>query len=144
MSWRQQKHLFLHFHYWDYLTNFWHNNWWSLIDIQERLCYEIWKQNNYWKFLNLSFSSDKTEVETVVARKPPMQIRSPSSSLGCIGVRAKLRMRKESNFSDFYSKSYLSSQPGLSHFKLESGGAIITITSTALKYTMYSLDFFIY
>ena len=64
------------------------------------------KTKNNWKFLNLSFSSDKTEAEDVVARKQPMQIRSPSSSLGCIGVRAKLRMRKESNFSDFYSKSY--------------------------------------
>ena len=27
------KHQFLCFHYWDYLTNFWHNNWQSIIDV---------------------------------------------------------------------------------------------------------------
>ena len=34
--WNQQ---YLCFHYWDYLTNFWRNNWWSIIDGEERLCY---------------------------------------------------------------------------------------------------------
>ena len=33
----QQKYQCLCFHYWDYLTNFWHNNWQSLIDVVERL-----------------------------------------------------------------------------------------------------------
>ena len=32
------KHQFLCFHYWDYLTNFWRNNWCSIIDVVERLC----------------------------------------------------------------------------------------------------------
>ena len=27
LSWRQQKHQCLRFHYWDFLTNFWSNNW---------------------------------------------------------------------------------------------------------------------
>ena len=34
----QQKHQYLGFHCWDYLTNFWHNNWQSIIDVLERLC----------------------------------------------------------------------------------------------------------
>ena len=37
MSWRQQKHQCLCFHYWDYLTNFWRNSWQSIIDVVERL-----------------------------------------------------------------------------------------------------------
>ena len=37
LSWRQQKHQCLCFHYWHYLTNFWRNNWRSIIDIVERL-----------------------------------------------------------------------------------------------------------
>ena len=39
--WRQQKHQCLCFHYWDYLTNFWQNNWQSIIDAVERLCYNV-------------------------------------------------------------------------------------------------------
>ena len=27
------------FQYWDYLTNFWRNNWQSIIDVVERLCF---------------------------------------------------------------------------------------------------------
>ena len=27
------------FHYWDYLMNFWRNNWRSIFDVVERLCY---------------------------------------------------------------------------------------------------------
>ena len=38
MSWKQKKHQYLCFHYWDYLTNFWRNNWRSIIDVVERLC----------------------------------------------------------------------------------------------------------
>ena len=38
MSWRQQKHQRLCFHDWDYLTNFWCNNWWSIIEVVEGLC----------------------------------------------------------------------------------------------------------
>ena len=30
---------FLCFYYWDYLTNFWRNNWWPIINIVERLSY---------------------------------------------------------------------------------------------------------
>ena len=41
MSWRQQKHQCLCFHYWDDLTNFWRNNWRSIIDIVERLGYRV-------------------------------------------------------------------------------------------------------
>ena len=37
LSWGQQKHHCLRFHYWDYLTNFWLDNWRSIIDIVERL-----------------------------------------------------------------------------------------------------------
>ena len=37
LSWRQQKHQC--FHYWDFLTNFWCNNWWSIFDVVERLCF---------------------------------------------------------------------------------------------------------
>ena len=29
------KHQFLNFHYWEYLTNFWRNNWRSIIDVVE-------------------------------------------------------------------------------------------------------------
>ena len=36
-----RKHQFLCFHYWDYLTNFWRNNWRSIINIVERLWYSI-------------------------------------------------------------------------------------------------------
>ena len=36
LSWQQQKHQCLCFHCWDYLTNFWHNNWQSITDIIER------------------------------------------------------------------------------------------------------------
>ena len=39
LSWRQQKHQCLCFHYWDYLTSFWWNNWRSIIDVTERLCF---------------------------------------------------------------------------------------------------------
>ena len=39
MSWRQQKHHCLRFHYWDFLTNIWCNNWRSIIDVVERLGY---------------------------------------------------------------------------------------------------------
>ena len=38
LSWRQQKPKCLCFHCWDYLTNFWHDNWWSRFDVVERLC----------------------------------------------------------------------------------------------------------
>ena len=39
MSWRQQKHQCLCFHYWDFLTNFWRNNWRSIFDVVEWICY---------------------------------------------------------------------------------------------------------
>ena len=39
LSWRQQKRQCLCFHYWYLLTNIWRNNWWSIFDIVERLCY---------------------------------------------------------------------------------------------------------
>ena len=39
---RQQKHQCLCFQYWDYLTNFWRHNWWSIIDVVERLAYKSW------------------------------------------------------------------------------------------------------
>ena len=39
LSWRQQKHHCLCFCYWDYLTNFWCNNWQSIVDGVERLGY---------------------------------------------------------------------------------------------------------
>ena len=32
LSWRQQKHKYFSFHYKDFLTNFWHNNWHSIFD----------------------------------------------------------------------------------------------------------------
>ena len=38
LSWRQLRHQCSCFHYWDYLTNFWCYNWWSIIDVLERLC----------------------------------------------------------------------------------------------------------
>ena len=37
LSCRQQKHQCLCLHYWDYLMNFWRNNWRSIIDVVERL-----------------------------------------------------------------------------------------------------------
>ena len=47
LSWRQQKHQSLCFHYRDFLTNYWRNNWQSIFDVVERLCftvsdYEFW------------------------------------------------------------------------------------------------------
>ena len=51
LSWRQQKHQCLCFHYWDYLTNFWHNNWRSIIDVVERLCFSVCAINSLL-FLN--------------------------------------------------------------------------------------------
>ena len=33
LSWRQKKNQCLWFHYWDYLTNFWCNNWQSITDV---------------------------------------------------------------------------------------------------------------
>ena len=41
LSWRQQKHQCLCFHYWDFLTTFWRNNWQSIIHAVERLCYGV-------------------------------------------------------------------------------------------------------
>ena len=41
LSWRQQKHQCLCFHYWDFLTNFWRNNWRFIFDVVERLCYYL-------------------------------------------------------------------------------------------------------
>ena len=41
LSWRQQRHKCLCFHYWDFLTNFWRNNWRSIFDVVERLCYRF-------------------------------------------------------------------------------------------------------
>ena len=51
LCWRQQKHQWLCFHYWDYLTNFWHNNWRSIIDVVERLCFSVCAINSLL-FLN--------------------------------------------------------------------------------------------
>ena len=45
LPWRQQKHKCLCFHYWDYLTNFWRNNWRFIVDAVERLC----SCNNYYE-----------------------------------------------------------------------------------------------
>ena len=38
LSWRQQKHMCFCFHYWDFFTNFWRNNWQSIFDVVEILC----------------------------------------------------------------------------------------------------------
>mgnify|MGYP007022710994 CR=1 FL=1 len=46
-SWRQQKHQCLCFHYWDYLTNFWRNNWRSIFDIVERLWQSFYSISNF-------------------------------------------------------------------------------------------------
>ena len=43
LSWKQQKHQWLCFHYWDYLANFWCNNWRSIIDIVEGFSYIFFK-----------------------------------------------------------------------------------------------------
>ena len=48
-SWRQQCFCF---HYWDYLTNFWRNNWQSIIDIVERLGY--WLQTKLLRNIEIS------------------------------------------------------------------------------------------
>ena len=50
MSWRKQKHPCLCFHYWDYLTNFWRNNWSFIIDVLSRktrlkMMLEKWQKN---------------------------------------------------------------------------------------------------
>ena len=37
LSWKQQRHQF----FWYYLTNFWRNNWWSIIDVVERLSFWV-------------------------------------------------------------------------------------------------------
>ena len=37
LSWRHQKHQCFCFRYWDFLTNFWRNNWQPIFDIVERL-----------------------------------------------------------------------------------------------------------
>ena len=39
LSWRQQKCQYLCFNCWDFFTSFWRNNWQSLFDVVERLCY---------------------------------------------------------------------------------------------------------
>ena len=39
LSWRQQKHQCLFFPYWDFLTNFWRNNWQSIFGVTKWLCY---------------------------------------------------------------------------------------------------------
>ena len=41
------KHQSLNFHYWDYLTNFWRNNWQSIIDVVERLGF--WLTSILWR-----------------------------------------------------------------------------------------------
>ena len=43
LSWRRQKHQYLYFHYWDFLTNFWGNNWQFIFDVAERLCLKVKK-----------------------------------------------------------------------------------------------------
>ena len=40
--WKYQS---LSFHYWEYLTNFWRNNWRSIIDVVERLCFCLFEQH---------------------------------------------------------------------------------------------------
>ena len=57
LSRRQQKNQSLCFHYWDFLTNFWCNNWRSIIDVVEKICYRAQKtalctiyQHRYIKF----------------------------------------------------------------------------------------------
>ena len=39
------KHQLLWYHCWDYLTNFWCNNWGSIIDVVERLCLRAYCPN---------------------------------------------------------------------------------------------------
>ena len=41
------KHQCFCFHYWDYLTNFWRNNWRSIIDVVERLGF--WLTSILWR-----------------------------------------------------------------------------------------------
>ena len=49
MFWRQQKHQCLCFDYWEFLTNFWRNNWRSIFDVLERLCF--WVHLQYSNFV---------------------------------------------------------------------------------------------
>ena len=70
MSWRQQKKQFLCFRNWDYLTNFWRNNWWSIIDVEERLfkVTSLTVNSVIFIFVNfLSFSKRSTTVFIVSA-----------------------------------------------------------------------------
>ena len=50
------------FHYWDYFTNFWRNNWQSIFDVVERLCYYkfvflLWTSLHDHKFIFLIWIS---------------------------------------------------------------------------------------
>ena len=59
LSWRLHKHHCFCFHYWDFLTNFWCNNWRSIFDIVERLCYcEL--LHSECKFLTMSLNFAET------------------------------------------------------------------------------------
>ena len=73
LSWRQQKHQCLCFPYWDYLTNFWQNNWRFIIDVVERLLMSFqkpflvtskraWGISSMITFLKLLASTDKCTI----------------------------------------------------------------------------------
>ena len=70
MSWRQPKEHCLFFNYWDYLTNFWRNNCWSIIDLVQRLFQvtSLTVNSVIFIFVNfLSFSKRSTTVFIVSA-----------------------------------------------------------------------------
>ena len=61
LSWRQHKHQCLCFHYWEFLTNFWFDNWQSIFDIVERIYYLLCKSENS-SFSSHTFTSMQEDV----------------------------------------------------------------------------------
>ena len=98
------KHQSLCFHYWDYLTNFWHNNWRSIIDVVERFSYlmnELW--NEYFLSKNMKNElAGKTCVwgcAWILAQTHMCVQCACGRKLKCAGVCAcDLRIRPNSQF----------------------------------------------
>ena len=84
------------FYYWDYLTNFWHNNWQSIIDIVGRLCQikDFFFQKNTITTTYVENSGFvKTCDEYVLIR--PERVRAGAPHPGLPNERASYQKKKE-------------------------------------------------
>ena len=64
LSWRQQEHQCLCFLYWDFFINFWSNNWRSIFDIVERLCYSysLFRTHELLQQVSTEWNNEKRKI----------------------------------------------------------------------------------